>query len=1361
MADNHEHLRADGSRSSADDGGTVALIGLGSCYALGTFTDNFYKQAAILIAASTQMTGMQSIATVLFSLPFILFSAWAGAVADRVPKKTVAVVLKAMELTALLLGGIMLITENWIGMLAVMFCMGTQSTFFSPAINGSIPENFPPARVPRANALIKLASTAAILAGMAAAGFVLDLRDPGGVLAALDLRNVEYGRLVAALVVAVVALLGLLTALVLKHRPASVPEGGYPEFPWTGPVQSLKQAWKLREDKPLMLVMLADAWFFGIAAIAVISIANLCSALDYSKTAAGLMTALLMVGVAVGSLIAGRFSATSWRFLLFPSACGMAGMLVLVGLTPFLPAGGQQFWLGGTLLATGVFGGIYLIPLESFIQVRPAAGSKGRVIAVSNFMSFMAMALFGAAFKVIGLLPPAATFIFYGTATFCFIGFFAAKRLAAVAPLNLQDSATSILGLCMQMLLSLRYAVTEKGLDSLAPQSVEPGSPKAGPGMLILPNHPALIDPVILYSRLSGLVPRPLADERQMSGVVQRAVGRIVKAVTIPDPVKSGRKDMARIREGLDAVTEALRRGENILLYPSGQVYRVGREVVGSKAAAAHILAEVPEARVLLVRTTGLWGSSFSYAAGTVPQMMSQLGRGLLTVLANLIFFVPKRRVSLVYEENKELAALARTGDKRAFNRFLEAFYNADPEPARFVRRFFWQGREAEEALPPVISASEASELPHAHADIPDELRREVYALLREHAGLPEEAPLAPEQELARDLFLDSLGVMEIALALEDHFGHSVTTPELLLSVDDCLMAAAGRLDQASLPAASPPESWFGNADAPDAHEQLEIVADAANIPEAFLRLARKDPSRPLTADRSGIRTRRQMLTGVLALARRFSGLPGERLGIMLPATPAALGIWLAAMLAGKEPVFINWTVGRRNLEHCLSLANLSHVITATPLLDQLERTGNILEGLPVEFLAADALAAELSLYEKLRAAALAFLHCSPFPFFLETGQVRDFAAVLFTSGSESMPKGVPLTHANIMCNGGDVLRVLQVRKRDRLLAMLPPFHSFGLLAGLALPAASGLAAAYHPNPTESGALLSLVRDFKLSLLGATPAFLDGMLARAKGGEDLASLRYAFVGAEKCPDRVYRTFAQICPEAALCEGYGITECSPVVAVNRPGEAVPGTIGRVLPSVEAVLVIETEGESGSIDRRRAEPGQTGMLLVRGPSIFSGYLTFEATDSSPAPNIPDPFVSFEGKSWYRTGDLLSMDPDGRLTFRGRLKRFVKMGGEMISLPQMEDVLQQVFAGRPGGPEDGSPFIAVEARPGSEDSGQAELLAFTTLDLSAREVNTALRSAGLAPIYAVRRVIRLESIPVLGTGKTDYRALVALAG
>jgi acyl-[acyl-carrier-protein]-phospholipid O-acyltransferase/long-chain-fatty-acid--[acyl-carrier-protein] ligase len=226
-------------------------------------------------------------------------------------------------------------------------------------------------------------------------------------------------------------------------------------------------------------------------------------------------------------------------------------------------------------------------------------------------------------------------------------------------------------------------------------------------------------------------------------------------------------------------------------------------------------------------------------------------------------------------------------------------------------------------------------------------------------------------------------------------------------------------------------------------------------------------------------------------------------------------------------------------------------------------------------------------------------------------------------------------------------------------------------------------------------------------------------------------------GAEKCPDALFGMLRTRWPSLIVLEGYGITECSPVVAVNPMDAPAPGTIGRLLPTVEGAVLDLTLA-------RRVAPGETGMLLVRGPSIFGGYLNYSGES---------PFVSFEGQTWYRTGDLVAASADGIITFKGRLKRFIKVGGEMVSLPAIEAVLQEYF-----GSSDEGPVIAVEAIGTPE---HPDVVLFTTSPADRADVNGLIRGAGLSPLHYVRQVTLVDAIPVLGTGKTDYRALKSRYG
>jgi len=245
---------------------------------------------------------------------------------------------------------------------------------------------------------------------------------------------------------------------------------------------------------------------------------------------------------------------------------------------------------------------------------------------------------------------------------------------------------------------------------------------------------------------------------------------------------------------------------------------------------------------------------------------------------------------------------------------------------------------------------------------------------------------------------------------------------------------------------------------------------------------------------------------------------------------------------------------------------------------------------------------------------------------------------------------------------------------------------------------------------------------------------LDGILRTAEPRQ-LASLRIVVAGAEKCPQRVFDLMAQMCPQTVILEGYGVTECSPCISINHEADPRPGTIGRIMSSLEHVIVGVDSGE-------RVPIGQEGVLLVRGDSVFSGYHQHQG---------PSPFVECEGKQWYRTGDLVVENGEGLLTFSGRLKRFIKLGGEMISLPAVETVLQQHFAHLS---EEG-PLLAVVATPVEQNP---DIVLFTTAAIERESANQAIRAAGLSGLHNIRRVMEVDELPQLGTGKIDYKEMEA---
>ncbi|HJT76298.1 MAG TPA: AMP-binding protein, partial [Gemmataceae bacterium] len=472
-----------------------------------------------------------------------------------------------------------------------------------------------------------------------------------------------------------------------------------------------------------------------------------------------------------------------------------------------------------------------------------------------------------------------------------------------------------------------------------------------------------------------------------------------------------------------------------------------------------------------------------------------------------------------------------------------------------------------------------------------------------------------------------------------------------------------------------------------------------------------------------------RMLVGALVLARRFAALPGKNVGLLLPASVACDVAFLALQLAGKLPVVLNWTTGAANLAHAARLMGLAHVLTSEKFID---RTSIEVEG--TEYVYLEDLRKQAGKVEQL----LTLLEVRLLP-----GRVRRRAArpdpdapavVLFTSGSEKAPKAVPLTHRNLLSDERACIEALGITHEDSLLGFLPAFHSFGLSVTGLLPLLSGLRLVHHPDPTAAGALARKVAAYRPTLLAGTPTFVGHILDRAKAGQ-LDSLRLIVVGAEKAPPALFERCAQAVPHAQVLEGYGITECSPVVSVNRPGRNRPGTVGSPLPGV-AVCAVDLDSDAV------LPPGRMGMLLVSGPTVFPGYIGQDG---------PSPFRERDGRRWYVTGDLAELDAEGFIRLAGRLKRFLKAGGEMISLPALEGPFARRFP-----PTDEGPRVAVE---GIETEGGRRIVLFTTEPITSREANDMLLAEGFRGVMRLDEVRRVDKVPVLGTGKTDYKVLRAM--
>ena len=865
-----------------------------------------------------------------------------------------------------------------------------------------------------------------------------------------------------------------------------------------------------------------------------------------------------------------------------------------------------------------------------------------------------------------------------------------------------------IFWLICRILLSFRYRTQVQGLEQLKSLS--------GP-TLVLPNHPAYIDPPLVSSHIRLHKPlRPLVFSGTYRMWFLRPLMSLVDAFEVPDMSSQSRDAQAKALQMIDAVVERLDRGDCILVYPSGRLQRGNQEVVGAARAVYEIVSRCPNANIVLVRTRGVWGSMFSCAeTGSTPNLAQRVKSAMGWILASLFFFLPRRSVSMQIEVVSR--ASLPLGSREAFNSHLEEWYNADggQEPV-FVRYNHWFGPS---------EGSFGKNQSNTNFDL-TRIKPKTIALVNElvssHTGRQlSDEELLPSVKL-EEIGLDSLDRMDLALKIEQQFGFR--SNEVPPTIGGLWALADGQLASSGAPALVAPEAWLAALRAPSSRKRPEILAETIGL--AFVNRCLVEPNEVAVADGlSGALTRRRLLVAATLMSRRFAKFEERHVGVMLPASVAADIVFFALQMAGKVPVMMNWTTGPANLAHGVAVTETKHIVTSQKMIDRL---GIEVQGADYVFL--EDIKTGIKKTEALSVLLATYLSPSSFRN-IPTQVPTDNAVFLFTSGSESMPKTVPLTHRNLIVNINDGLDVLQTDESDSLLGFLPPFHSFGMTGNLLLPHLAGIRCVRYADPTDALGLARTIAAYEPSMVFTTPTFLGYILAACKGDE-LQSLRKIITGAEKCPDAVFRLCHQMAPNATILEGYGITECSPVVAANRLDGIKEGTVGKPVKSVD-VCIVDIE------KNLRVEPEQTGMLLVAGDSIFDGYYRHEG-DS--------PFVDFEGRSWYKTGDLVSMDREGFLHFQGRLKRFLKAGGEMISLPALEEPLAKAFP-----PSENGPRVAVE---GIETEDGRHIVLFTTEDLSLRDASEVLLTAGLRGVMRLDEVRKLAAIPVLGTGKTDYKEL-----
>ncbi|MFP3942571.1 MAG: AMP-binding protein [Alphaproteobacteria bacterium] len=445
----------------------------------------------------------------------------------------------------------------------------------------------------------------------------------------------------------------------------------------------------------------------------------------------------------------------------------------------------------------------------------------------------------------------------------------------------------------------------------------------------------------------------------------------------------------------------------------------------------------------------------------------------------------------------------------------------------------------------------------------------------------------------------------------------------------------------------------------------------------------------------------------------------GEAVGIMMPTSAGGVIAFFAVLAYGRVPAMINFTAGPRNIRAACKAAQVKRILTARQFID----IGG-LEDLAAaigEFAALDYLEDMREGLTKLdKAAAVA----GPIAPFLVRRDVRhtDTGVILFTSGTEGDPKGVALSHFNILANVAQVDAHVVLEPGDVMFNPLPIFHCYGLTAGTLFFLLTGRKVVLHPSPLQVKVIPKRIAQTRATILVATDTFLQ-QYARASGEHDLKTLRFAVCGAERVRSET-RSMVKRRFDLDVLEGYGVTETAPVAAVNQPGDVRQGTVGKLLPGMETRLE-PVEGLTGG-----------GRLLLRGPNVMKGYLS---TDN------PGVIVPPED-GWHDTGDIAAIDEEGYMSIRGRVKRFAKIGGEMVSLAVVENCASATW------PDHMHAAIVIP----DKRKGEQIILVTDCPSPDLSDLRNWAHSHGVSELAMPKRVIVVDEIPVLGTGKIDYVAV-----
>lgn len=647
-----------------------------------------------------------------------------------------------------------------------------------------------------------------------------------------------------------------------------------------------------------------------------------------------------------------------------------------------------------------------------------------------------------------------------------------------------------IFWLCAQIAVRIRYRVKLVGLDEIIKKH-------GRKGLLFCPNHPALIDPLIMTTMLwRRFRPRALVIDKQIKEPPLKYIWKRIRLLPLPDIGATGMRGHDMLKEQIGRCVDALKAGDNILFYPAGRIYRSSRENLRGNGGLAAILQEYPAAKLVLVRTTGLWGSDFGRAKGFQTPIGKTMVAHLKHILYAGLFFMPRRHVTIEFFDKP--ADLPAPDDKRTLNHYLEEFYNQAQRQNTYVP-YTWK-EEPTRLLP----EAEWYNVPEDTTKVPEEIRAKVKGRLHELTG---KRFIRDTDTLVTDLALSDAKIQSMYIWLQREFRHPMPALPKLRTVASLMIAASGIPGEE--PFAPIPPAWFRKV-------KRMKTSHAKSLTVAFLHAARRHSGFPMCGDQeSGVFTGRRMIQQVVDFYPTIKRLPGKHIALMLPPSAKALFTYLSCAFAGKVPVMLNWSLGNTGMKESIAQTHVHHILTTAKFAETLKAQGVDFSGLAQKFVDVDQLLEESSRLHRIWSRVSSQFGGVIIRY--RALMVPSTAAIYFVPSPDGgAPHKVKLKQHSIIQDIRDVLIQADVTTNGCVLGMQPLYQISGLLTNLFLPCISNLRVVFHPTPDDHAMLARVVAGYAVTHLAGAPAYLNGIL-KAGSPEQLHTLQAVICNAEACP----------------------------------------------------------------------------------------------------------------------------------------------------------------------------------------------------------------------------------------------------